>query len=79
MATRMIQAPTPTTGEVPAPAPAERNRLKRGYDMGLRSALYAMARLMGDANAVKKGRVGKRIARRSAGKATGRTLRKLIK
>jgi len=47
--------------------------------MGLRSALYAIARLMGDASAVKKGRVGKRIARRAAGKATGRTLRKLIK
>jgi len=47
--------------------------------MGLRSALYTIARLMGDANAVKKGKVGKRVARRAAGKATGRTLRKLIK
>jgi len=47
--------------------------------MGLRSALYTMARLMGDVNAVKKGKVGKRVARRAAGKATGRTLRKLIK
>jgi hypothetical protein len=34
---------------------------------------------MGDVNAVQKGKAGKRIARRSAGKATGRTLRKLIK
>lgn len=34
---------------------------------------------MGDVNAVQKGKVGKRIVRRAAGKATGRTLRKLIK
>jgi hypothetical protein len=47
--------------------------------MGLRSSLYKIARIMGDVNAVKKGRVGNRIARRAAGKATGRTLRKLIK
>jgi len=47
--------------------------------MGLRSSLYKIARLMGDVNAVQKGKVGKRIARRAAGKATGRTLRKLLK
>lgn len=47
--------------------------------MGLRSALYTLARLMGDINAVRKGKVGKRIARRTAGKVTGRTLWKLIK
>ena len=47
--------------------------------MGLRSLLYTVARLMGDANAVKKGKVGKRVARRAAGKATGRTLGKLFK
>jgi len=47
--------------------------------MGLRSALYTIARLMGDVNAVKKGKVGKRVARRAAGKATGRSLRKLLK
>jgi len=47
--------------------------------MGLRSALYTIAKLMGDVNAVKKGKVGKRVARRAAGKATGKTLRKLIK
>ena len=38
-----------------------------------------MARLMGDVNAVKKGKVGKRIARRVAGKVTGRNLGKLFK
>jgi len=47
--------------------------------MGIRSSLYKVARLMGDVNAVKKGKVSKRVARRAAGKATGRTLRKLIK
>ena len=47
--------------------------------MGLRSALYTIARLMGDVNAVKKGKVGKRVARRAAGKATGRTMRKVLK
>ena len=47
--------------------------------MGLRSALYTIARLMGDVNAVKKGKVGKRVARRAAGKVTGRGLGKLFK
>ena len=47
--------------------------------MNIRSMLYQIARLMGDANAVKKGTVGKRVARRAAGKATGRSLGKLFK
>ena len=47
--------------------------------MGLRSTLYLLARLMGDANAVKKGKVGKRVARRAAGKVTGRSLGKLFR
>ena len=46
---------------------------------GFRSLLYALARLMGDVNAVKKGKVGRRLARRAAGKATGRGLGKLFK
>ena len=45
----------------------------------LRSFLYALARLLGDANAISKDKVGKRIARRAVGKATGRALRKLFK
>lgn len=44
-----------------------------------RGALYFLARILGDVNAVKKGTVGKRIARRATGKATGRALRKLFK
>jgi hypothetical protein len=39
-----------------------------------RGLLYTLARLMGDVNAVKRGTVGKRIARRTIGKATGRWL-----
>lgn len=45
----------------------------------VRRTLYTVARILGDVNAVKKGRVGKRIARRAAGKATGRALRNLFK
>lgn len=47
--------------------------------MNIRSMLYKAARIMGDANAVKKGTVGKRVARRAAGRATGRGLGRLFK
>jgi hypothetical protein len=47
--------------------------------MGIRSSLYKVARIMGDVNAVQKGKVGKRIVRRAAGKVTGRSLGKLFK
>jgi hypothetical protein len=47
--------------------------------MGLRSSLYKVARIIGDVNAVQKGKAGKRVARRVAGKATGRSLGKLFK
>jgi hypothetical protein len=47
-----------------------------GFDMaGFRGLLYSLAKLMGDYNAVKKGKVGKRVAR----KATGKAMRKLFK
>jgi len=45
----------------------------------LRNILYFIARLLGDVNAVKKGKVGKRIARRAAGKVTGKALWKIFK
>jgi hypothetical protein len=44
-----------------------------------RGFLYLLGKLMGDVNAVQKGRVGRRIGRRLAGKATGRGLGKLFK
>lgn len=47
--------------------------------MSLRDWLYKSARVIGDANAVKKGKVVRRVARRAAGKATGKLLRKLFK
>lgn len=43
-----------------------------------RSALYLLARLLGDVQAVKTGRVGRRILRRLAGKVTGRALGKVF-
>lgn len=44
----------------------------------MRNLLYTLAKLLGDVNAVKRGKVGKRVARRAAGKATGRGLGKLF-
>ena len=41
---------------------------------GFRGLLYTSAKLMGDYNAVKKGKVGKRVGRRVAGKATGKAM-----
>ncbi|MED4462665.1 hypothetical protein [Metabacillus fastidiosus] len=45
----------------------------------LRSFLYLFARTLGDINAVKNGTIGKKIARRAAGKVTSRLMRKLFK
>ena len=47
--------------------------------MKFRGFLYFLARILGDVNAVKKNKVGKRIARRAAGKMTGKGLKKLFK
>lgn len=44
-----------------------------------RGLLYGLARLLGDVNAVKKGKIGRRIGRRVAGKVTGRALRGLFR
>jgi len=45
----------------------------------VRSLLYALARLLGDVNAIEKGKVGTRIGRRLAGKLTGGLLGKLFR
>jgi hypothetical protein len=45
----------------------------------LRSALYGVARFLGDYQAIRRGRVGKRIARRAAGRFTGRGLGRLFR
>lgn len=47
--------------------------------MSFRSFLYALAKLMGDLNAIQKGKVGQRIARRAAGKVTGRAMGRLFR
>lgn len=44
-----------------------------------RSFLYTLAKYLGDLNAISRGKIGKRIARRMAGKATGRGLGKLFR
>lgn len=40
----------------------------------IRSVLYWLARFLGDVNAVQKGKIGQRIARRVTGKLFGRLL-----
>jgi len=45
----------------------------------IRSFLYLIAALMGDVNAVKKNKVGRRIGRRAAGKVSGKIMRNLFK
>ena len=41
--------------------------------------LYRLLRLMNDANAVSKGKVGRRVGRRAYGKVTGRASRRWLK
>ena len=44
----------------------------------VRSLLYGLARLLGDVQAVRRGRVGRRLVRRVAGKLAGRALRRFL-
>ncbi|MCY8488739.1 hypothetical protein [Bacillus atrophaeus] len=44
----------------------------------IRSLLYKSARILGDVNASKNGTLGKRVARRAAGKATGKIFRSIF-
>ena len=44
-----------------------------------RSFLYTLAKILGDINAVKKGRIGKRIGRRIVGRAAGKGIGRLFK
>ena len=46
---------------------------------GFRGLLYGLAAILGDVNAVRRGRVGRRLARRAAGKAAGRGLGRLFR
>lgn len=44
-----------------------------------KSLIYKALRISNDINAIKRGKIGQRIARRAYGKATGRIARKLFK
>jgi hypothetical protein len=46
---------------------------------GLRSFLYLFARTLGDANAVAKGRVPRRVTRRIVGRETSRWLARIFR
>lgn len=54
-------------------------RRRRDGIAATRGILYAIARFLGDAQAARKGRVGRRVGRRVTGKATGRAFRKLFR
>ena len=45
----------------------------------MRKFLYKALKYSNDMSAIKRGKVGKRIARRTAGKAAGKTFRRLFK
>lgn len=45
----------------------------------IRTLLYAAARMLGDVNAVKRGKITERVVRRLAGKAAGKFLNKLLR
>ncbi|MBP1931832.1 hypothetical protein [Ammoniphilus resinae] len=45
----------------------------------IRILLYFVAKILGDINAVQKGKIGKRIARRAAGKVTSKWMNRLFK
>lgn len=60
----------------------ERYTLKKELDMNInktRGLLYKIARILGDVQAAKNGTLGKRVARRAAGKATNKLLKNLFK
>jgi hypothetical protein len=46
--------------------------------MKLKSAIYKTLRISNDINAIKRGKVSRRIGRRAAGKATGKIFRKIF-
>ena len=47
--------------------------------MNIKSMIYTALRISNDINAVKKGKIGKRIKRRVAGKMAGRFINKLFR
>ncbi|GGC98212.1 hypothetical protein GCM10007216_31230 [Thalassobacillus devorans] len=47
--------------------------------MSVKSTIYKVLRIWNDVDAVRKGKIGRRVGRRAAGKATGKIMRKLFK
>lgn len=47
--------------------------------MSLKSKIYKMLRIWNDVDAVRKGKIGKRIGRRIVGRAAGKGIGKLFK
>lgn len=45
----------------------------------IRNLLYRIASLLGDYNAIRKGKIAERIARKTAGQMTGKTLNKIFR
>ncbi|MEP0861587.1 MAG: hypothetical protein HRF52_09135 [Ignavibacterium sp.] len=45
----------------------------------LRSLLYFVAKIFGDVNAIQKGKIGQRIVRRIAGRASAKILQKIFR
>lgn len=44
-----------------------------------KSTIYKLLRMHNDYNAIRKGRMGRRLARRAYGRATGRAARRIFK
>lgn len=55
------------------------NQTNPEVDMTIKSAIYKGLRISNDINAVAKGRVGKRLARRALGWMFGKLIRALVK
>jgi len=47
--------------------------------INVKSAIYKGLRISNDINAIRRGKIDKRIGRRIAGKASGKTMRKFFK
>ena len=57
----------------------EVRKIKKSSFSQTRSTLYKTTRILGDIQAISGGKVGKRIIRRQAGRATGRLLGKIFR
>ena len=71
-------------GMLPALTMAQQGRNKNPGEATMsigkiRNLLYQLARILGDINAIRRGKVSQRIGRRIAGKATGRFLGRLFR